>query len=68
MTKITEPKNLIEAVQFFSDEAVCVDFIASLKWDEGKPCCPKCGSLNVIGLKTRQFTSAVKRVARNNSA
>ena len=53
MTKITEPKNLIEAVQYFSDEAVCVDFIASLKWDEGKPCCPKCGSLNVIGLKTR---------------
>jgi transposase-like protein len=53
MTKINEPKNLIEAVQFFADEAVCVDFIASLKWDEGKPCCPKCGSLNVIGLKTR---------------
>jgi len=49
----TEPKNLIEAVQYFSDEATCVEFIARLKWDNGEPCCPKCGSLNVIGLKTR---------------
>lgn len=48
-----EPKNLLEAVQYFSDESVCVDFIAHLKWDNGEPACPKCGSMNVVGMKTR---------------
>lgn len=49
-----EPKNLIEAVQYFSDEAKCVEFIAGLKWADGKPHCPKCGSDNCVALKTRK--------------
>jgi transposase-like protein len=47
------PKTLLEIVKYFSDEKVCVEFIASLKWEDGKPHCPKCGSDNCIGLKTR---------------
>lgn len=46
-------KTLQQAIQYFSNEAVCVEFISRLKWADGKPCCPKCGSDNVVGLKTR---------------
>jgi transposase-like protein len=46
-------KSFLEAIKFFSDEAKCVEFIAQMKWEDGKPACPKCGSMNVVGLKTR---------------
>ncbi len=48
-----EPKTLLEIVRHFSDEKTCVEFIAQLKWVDGKPYCPKCGSDNCIGLSTR---------------
>lgn len=47
-------KTLQQAIQYFSNELVCVEFISKLKWgDDGRPFCPKCGSDNVIGLRTR---------------
>src|SRR6267378_2595742 len=35
------PKTLRDAVRYFSDEQVCIDTIASLRWPNG-PICPKC--------------------------
>lgn len=47
-------KTLQQAILYFSNEKVCVEFISRVKWGgEGKPFCPKCGSDNVIGLSTR---------------
>ena len=39
------PKTLLEAIQYFSDEQVCIDLVAAMKWPDGKPTCPDC-SLN----------------------
>ena len=37
------PTTLIGAIQYFSDEQVCINAVANLKWLDGKPVCPKCG-------------------------
>jgi transposase-like protein len=39
---MTEPKTLKQAIRYFSDEQVCIDTIAALRWPNG-PVCPKCG-------------------------
>jgi transposase-like protein len=53
MENTYSPKTLLEAVNYFSNDAVCVDFITKFRWADGKPVCPKCGSLNVCWLKSR---------------
>ena len=40
MSKI---ETLQQAIQYFSDEQVCIDEVASLRWPDGKPTCPACG-------------------------
>lgn len=37
-----KPQTLQEAIQHFSDEQVCIDTVAALRWPEGKPVCPAC--------------------------
>jgi transposase-like protein len=37
-----KPKSLQQAIRHFSDEQVCIDAIAELRWPNG-PVCPKCG-------------------------
>lgn len=37
-----KPKTLQQAFRYFSDEQVCIDTIAALRWPNG-PVCPKCG-------------------------
>lgn len=38
------PKTLLEAIQYFSDEQVCIDAVASLRWPNGDAVCPDCGT------------------------
>jgi transposase-like protein len=38
-----EVKSLADAIRYFSDEQVCIDTVAALRWPNG-PDCPKCGS------------------------
>jgi transposase-like protein len=38
---MTKPKTLRDAIRYFSDEQVCIDTIAKLRWPKG-PVCPKC--------------------------
>jgi transposase-like protein len=42
--QIEQPKTLIEAIRYFSNEQTCIDAVASLKWLDGKPVCPKCNT------------------------
>src|SRR5271165_509443 len=35
------PKTLLQAIKYFSDEQVCIDAVASLRWPDG-PECPDC--------------------------
>lgn len=53
MTNSKQPETLMEAIQFFSNEAVCVEYLCRLHYDLGKPVCPYCGSLHITGLKSR---------------
>src|SRR6266516_5515050 len=37
------PKTLQEAIQYFSDEDRCIEFVAALRWPDGKAPCGSCG-------------------------
>lgn len=49
-----EPKTLIEAIKYFSDPDVCLDFVAKLRWPNGVAC-PTCGSTDLRFVKTRRI-------------
>jgi transposase-like protein len=38
----TQVKTLQQAIRHFSDENVCIDTVANLRWPDGIPTCPKC--------------------------
>lgn len=48
-----KPKTLQQAIRYFSDEQVCIDTIASLRWPNG-PVCPKCGHCEHYYLATQK--------------
>jgi transposase-like protein len=48
-----KPKTLQQAIRYFSDEQVCIDTIAALRWPDG-PSCPKCGSTEHYYLSTQK--------------
>lgn len=52
---MSHPKTLIEAVRYFSDVDVCNDYMARVKWPDGKIICPKCGCDKVGKIKTRKM-------------
>ena len=37
------PKTLTETVKYYAGEQTCIDAVASLRWPNGIPVCPKCG-------------------------
>jgi transposase-like protein len=50
------PKTLLEAINYFSDEQVCIKTFARLRWADGKPECPACGNKEHYYLaKQRRF-------------
>jgi transposase-like protein len=48
------PTNLMEAIRYFADPAVCIEFVADLRWPDG-PTCPRCGSQEHSFLSTRSL-------------
>ncbi len=51
--KAQQPKTLLQAIQYFSDEQVCIDTVASLRWPNG-PACPACEGKEHYYLKTQK--------------
>jgi transposase-like protein len=49
-----QPKTLQQAIQHYSDEQVCIDAVARLRWPDGKPTCPACGHQDHYYLKTQK--------------
>jgi transposase-like protein len=49
-----EPKSLQQAIRHFSDEQVCIDTVARLRWPESKPTCPACGHQEHYYLKSQK--------------
>ncbi len=44
------PSTLVQAIRFFSDPKVCIEFMANLRWPNG-PECPHCGRKDVTFLE-----------------
>lgn len=49
-----QPNTLLEAIKYFSDEQVCIEFVSSLRWENGIALCPRCESTENYFLKTRK--------------
>jgi transposase-like protein len=49
-----EPKTLMDAIRYFSDPDVCLNFVASMRWPNGVAC-PTCGSLDVTFMPSRRI-------------
>src|SRR5262249_21429401 len=49
MSKVTHPRTLLEAVRYFADPQVCLDFMVEVRWPDGV-ICPRCGSKEVTFL------------------
>ncbi|MEP6643091.1 MAG: transposase, partial [Acidobacteriaceae bacterium] len=48
------PKTLQRAIQHYSDEQVCIDAVAKMRWPNGVPVCPACGHKEHYYLKTQK--------------
>jgi transposase-like protein len=49
------PTTLVEAVKYFSDEQVCIDEVAAMRWPEGNQFCIGCGEVgNLIWLANQK--------------
>src|SRR5208282_6017100 len=49
------PKTLQQAIQYFSDEKNCREFMISMRWLDGKVRCPRCGSEKVTWLENAKL-------------
>lgn len=47
------PKTLLEAIQYFSDDQVCIDAVAAMRWPDG-PICPECKTGDPYYIKTQK--------------
>lgn len=54
MAKESLPLNLIEAVVYFADATVASDFVAQMRWADGKAICPDCEGTEHYYLATRR--------------
>jgi transposase-like protein len=39
------PTTLVDAVKYFSNEQVCIDEVAAMRWPDGEIFCPNCGEI-----------------------
>ena len=51
---MNEPTTLVEAIRYFTDPDVCLDFVVKLRWPNGVAC-PTCGSQDVRFIATRRI-------------
>lgn len=63
MEKGRVPKTLQEAIRYFTDPAVCRDFVAGIRWPSGVVC-PTCGGADVRFLGTRGLWECKAKHAR----
>ena len=52
--KTKEPFTLVDAIRYFSDQDVCLAFMANLRWPNGIEC-PACGSKEILYISTRRL-------------
>ena len=52
---MNEPTTLVEAIRYFADPDVCLNFMVSLRWPDGTVTCPNCGRDDVRFIPTRRI-------------
>ena len=55
MSSKSEPKTLLQAVNYFSDPDRALTFFAAIRWPNGEPTCPRCGCQNAGFLTSRRL-------------
>jgi transposase-like protein len=55
MAADAEPRNLVEAIRYFSDPDRAFQFVSDLRWPDSKIACPRCGHGEVSFLSTRRI-------------
>lgn len=58
------PNSLLEAVRYYSDLDLCEQKMALMKWDEGKPECPKCGGKDIGRIASRRMYQCKSKECR----
>jgi transposase-like protein len=53
-TEQQPPRTLMEAMRYFADADVCIEYVAKLRWPNG-PVCPTCDGTEHSFLKTRRL-------------
>jgi len=48
------PRTLLDAIRYFEDPNVCLQFMVALRWPDGKVICPTCGSEKVYFLANQR--------------
>src|SRR5258708_342212 len=61
------PKLYSKAIRHFSNEEICIDTIALLRWPDGIPVCPKCGGKEHYYLATKKRWKCKNGKCGNNS-
>jgi transposase-like protein len=49
-----KPLTLQQAIKHYSDEQVCIDAVAKMRWPDGIPVCPACGHKEHYYLRTQR--------------
>jgi transposase-like protein len=50
-----QPETLLEAIRYFADPDVCLEFLVSLRWPDGKVKCPTCEREDVTFMASRSL-------------
>lgn len=54
-SKHLEPRNLVAAIQYFSDDELAFAFVMRMRWDDGPVVCPRCGHDESTFIQTRRI-------------
>jgi transposase-like protein len=49
------PETLQDAIKFFSDDDRALEFMAAIRWPDGKAYCPRCNSSNSVFMPARRL-------------
>lgn len=55
-------RSLLELLDNFKEEHTCHAFLAAKIWDNGKPICPHCNSVQIYTTKSRSFLATKKDI------
>lgn len=61
---MNEPTTLVEAICYFADPDVCLDFVVKLRWPDGIVTCPTCGRDDARFIPTRRIWECRSNHAR----